>query len=529
MVTVYASLGIVLITTFVLLLRLAPLWKRRYRGVDAYYFLLTAEEFKKQKRIPIKLPSYYLLDIEEQWYPPGFSVFLGLFPQKTLTKFYWLLTPLLDTVNLVILLIFTYFQTFSLECIFVAGLIYALTPVLAAESTTLTSRALGNLFLTGEILSFVFYSQYQSALYIALALIFGFLIFATHKMTLQFLVFLYFSLALVFQSLIPLLILVSSFLLSLVLLRGYFVKILKGHYDIILFWHRNWQNLGNHQVYASPLYGNRAKTTKKKMGQVERSSFERIKATIAAKNKTIYFLLRGIIGKSSNPFILLVLLYGFWAFTSLGVAQSVVFWWAALAFLWMFLTIFIPYLRLFGEGFKYMRSAAFPTAFIVSQFLVLGNLPVLGTVLGFIVFSVAAVRSFLLLRELHQGGRVGASLDEDLLKAFEHIKDHPEIDYIACFSVDIADALVYHCRRHVLWGTHHDSFNEKVVDFYPVLRKPLSWFQERYGIQYVLLDTGYVKPQDLNLSEESRVFSSGKYLLYGLAPDLTHVSKGGKN
>jgi len=524
MIAAEGLLTIILITIFALVLRIAPLWKQRFRGVDAYYFLLTAEEFRRRKRIPIKLPPYYLLDIEEQWYPPGFSVFLGLFPRRILVEFYWLVSPVLDVVNLVVLLFFTYLLTSSLPCLALAGLAYTLTPVLAAESTTLTSRALGNLFLTGGILSYASYYQSQHLLFLALAIAFSFLILVTHKMTLQFLVFFYASIAVILRNIVPILILASTFALCSIILRGYFVKILKGHYDILVFWHRNWKYLGSHQIYASPIYGETVASKDKGSAHVEKGFLSKAKS-IARRNKEIYFVLRGIIGKSSNPFILLVLLYGFWAFTSLGVVQNLIFWWATLAFLWMLLTIFVPYLRLFGEGFKYMRSAAFPTAFIISQFSVLGSLPLLGIALGFVVFSVAAVRCFLLLREFYQGGRVGASLDEDLLKTFEHIKDHTEIDYIACFSVDIADALVYYCRRHVLWGTHHDSFNEKVVDFYPVLRKPLSWFQEKYGIKYVLLDTGYVKPQDLNLSEESRVFSSGKYLLYELAPELASVSK----
>lgn len=61
------SFTIILISPIVVfLLRILPRRKKGFVDVDAYYFLLSAEAFKEQHRIPIKLPPYYLLDIEEQ-------------------------------------------------------------------------------------------------------------------------------------------------------------------------------------------------------------------------------------------------------------------------------------------------------------------------------------------------------------------------------------------------------------------------------------------------------------------------------
>ena len=521
MITIYILLSILITIFFTLLLRLAPIWRHRYRGVDAYYFLLTAEEFKKQKRIPIKLPPYYLLDIEEQWYPPGFSVFLGVLPKKFLYRFYWLISPMLDALNLTVLLAFTYLQTFSVECLFLVGIVYALTPILTSESTTLTSRPLGNLFLTGEILCFAFYYQNNSILFLILAVILGFAIFATHKVSMQFLCFFYVCLAVVLQSVTPLLILISIFLLSMIVLRGYFFKILKGYYDIIVFWHRNWNYLGAHQVYSSPIYGKNERPNEDNASPLRKNRFGRalnylteIKSSILRKNKAVYFFLIGLVGKSSNPFIILLLLSGFRLFKTFTPIEMVIFFWAFFAFVWMILTIFLPYLRLFGEGFKYMRMTAFPASYIIFLSLISGNIPTFDLVLVFMVFLFSIGRWFSTYRQLTTAERTGYLLSEDLMEIFEYIKDHEEIDHIACFSANLADPLVYHCRRHVLWGTHHNSFNTKVVDFFPVLRKPLKWFKEKYGIKYVLVNTSYVKPQDLMLEEKLIAARSGKYALY---------------
>jgi len=523
MVIIYGLLSITFITFITFLLRVAPLWRQRHLGVDAYYFLLTAEEFKKQKRIPIKLPPYYLLDVEEQWYPPGFSVFLGLLPNKFLYRSYWLISPILDALNLAVLLVFIYLQTFSLEGLFLAGIVYALTPILITETTTLTSRPLGNLLLTGEILSLALYFQEDSILFLILAVIFGFTIFASHKMSTQFLCFFYVCLTIVIQSIIPLVILILAFIISLIILRGYFFKILKNYQDGIVFWHRNWNYLGAHQVYNSPVYTRNRKssenntyTPRKHHIYTALDYLNKIKSSIFTKNKAAYFFLRGIFGKDGNPFIVFVLLSSLWIFGTLAPIEKLIFLWAFLAFVWMLLTIFVPYLRLLGEGFKYMRMSAFPAAYIISLSFTSSNVSRLGIVLVALILLFSVGRWFLTLSELSRTNHTPSILNEEpaLEKMFEYIKKNPEVDYIACFSVDLADSLVYNCRRHVLWGTHHNCMNSKVVDFFPVLRKPLKWFKEQYGIKYILVDTAYVRPQDLELEKNSIVKQFGQYVLY---------------
>ena len=73
--------------------------RKKDQGVDSWYYLSCVREFKKSKKIPIKLPNY-LLDIEEQWYPPGFSIFLSIFPFNLLKKYQSLIGPLIDSLQL---------------------------------------------------------------------------------------------------------------------------------------------------------------------------------------------------------------------------------------------------------------------------------------------------------------------------------------------------------------------------------------------------------------------------------------------
>ena len=83
---------------FAMALRVAMIWRGRNRGCDAYYFLFCACEFRKTKRLPIILPKVYVLEEREQWYPPGFSVLLSWIPQRVLDKYYWAVSPMIDSL-----------------------------------------------------------------------------------------------------------------------------------------------------------------------------------------------------------------------------------------------------------------------------------------------------------------------------------------------------------------------------------------------------------------------------------------------
>ncbi len=483
-----------------LLIRILPKIISKFLEVDAYYFLLTAEEFKKQKRLPVKLPPYYLLDIEEQWYPPGFTIVLGLIPNKILKRIYWIIPSTLDIFNLILLLLLTYNFTDSTLYLALVGVVYAFTPALTSEYLTLTSKSLGNLLLSLEVLSLMYLLQNPNILLLSLAILFCYMLLATHKMTMQFLFLFYIILALIFRNLIPIIILASAFLLLMVTLRGYYVNILRGHYDIVKFWHRNWKYLWAHQIYDSPVYG---KTTKDHKGFRER--------LLRGGGRPIYFFLQSIVGKNGNPHLILpIFAFRLQPQIVTGQVWNLLLIWSASALLIITSVTFIPQLRLFGEGHKYAKMAAFPTSILAIELILHGNMMMQVIATLTVLFSILRWFS-IFLSQLSTTYTVGK---EDLLKMLEHIKNNSAIDYILCLKGNISDAVVYHCKRRVIWGTHHDCFNTKVIDFYPILRKPIDWFRKTYGVKYVLVDKYYVDPAFIGLNDDLIIKSVDRYVLY---------------
>ena len=121
-------------------------------GVDTWYYLASADALRRRKRFPISLPQYLLHEATES-YPAGFPLFLALLPQDWLRRYFWLVSPLIDTVHLLLLYLVSYRLTDSVLAACTAGLIYAVTPQLISETRNLNSRAFASLLLTLAMLA----------------------------------------------------------------------------------------------------------------------------------------------------------------------------------------------------------------------------------------------------------------------------------------------------------------------------------------------------------------------------------------
>ncbi len=475
-------------------LRVAPIWRERDQGCDAYYFLLTAEAFRRQRRLPVKLPGYYLAETAEQTYPPGFTVFLSLLPERWLHRFYWLLNPLLDAANLVALGFFAE-ANFGWYPALLAALLYLVIPDLQTENATLTSRALGNLMLSGYMVGYLEFEAAGDARWLLLTLAVGAALLMTHKLTTQFLLVLSVGLSLLTWRPWPLALLLATVAVTALVFRRAYATVLRGHYDVVTFWHKHFYERGGHLVYDSPVYANPAKSPKgEKISQ-----------------KPWWLLARHAL--LCNPLLLgLPVLYGAASARPLTWAL----WsWGALCLLTMFATLFVPALRQFGQGHRYAKMAAFPlSALTAAAFASADSLWLRGALaaLAALCLLKTAQAAYVLWATSHTSPIV---VDPDLRKAFQYINDNG-LDYIFCINLQPSEALVYYCRKHVLWGGHHYGHNTMLVDFYPTLKKPLEDLAESYGIRYLLLNDRYVAAEDLGLGPGQMVWRDGRYSIYSL-------------
>ncbi|MBA7489518.1 hypothetical protein ES702_00052 [subsurface metagenome] len=491
-----------LMLIFALFLRIYPLLRYRNRGCDSFYFLLTAEEFRKQKKIPIRLPPYYLLDIEEQWYPPGFTIFLSLFPKSFLGKYYWVISPLLDCVQLIVVYYFTFFLTGSWIASFLAGILYSLTPTLIEENSSLNSRALASLLLTAFMLS-LFFLRRSSIGWIIVPLILGMSILLTHKLTIQAIFFVLFFLLIVDFNPYYLILLFGTPLFTLIMSKGFYWKVLKGHYDILKFWNRNWRNLGAHQIYDSPVYYD-----KQKKRIIKKKHWDTLRK-ISDNTRQIRHTL------SSNPLICALFYLLIFHHNLLGQNFLFLTWWGISIFILGVLTSTWSKFRFLGEGYKYIKYSVFPVSIVVGAnilSLIRSDISYLALLVFLLIVALGKIflRDYPMISSARE--RIGV-VDSNSRHIINFVKRN-DLDRILCLPASLCDMLVYYCRVKVLWGTHHYNFNSAVQPFFPVLQKPIQHFVKKYDLKVVVTDDNYVDFKQLKVPDMKEIYCRGKYHIY---------------
>jgi len=475
-------------------LRIKPRLQKKDQGVDTWYYLLSVEEFKKRKKIPIKL-SNYLLEKEEQWYPPGFIIFLSFFPLRFLKKYHWVLNPLIDSFHLIFLYLFTYFITGNIEGAILVGLVYALTPTLIVENSTLNSRGLGNFLLTLVLISIYGFILNQNLWWLLPLVIFGFFLLMTHKMATQALIFLLLGLSATLRDWHYLVIFGLIFLAVFLFSKGFYWNILKAHKEILIFWRKNLRNLGAHQIYDAPIY---------KKENAERGSF----SVFYGKG------IKGIIKQSvrlfsHNPWIVFMI---FLPIILVGGSflTNFLFWWLVLIYFLIILTTFFPPLRFLGEGYKYIKFAIFPQGFLITNLIVTTN----NNLFLVLFLTVLLLSLYAILRTRKTYYEIK---NESLTEIVNFLQKNSQ-DGVMCLPTHLADFVTYFTQKKVLWGTHGTDGTgrwAKIEEFFPVLQKPIEYFFEKYSLNFLLLDKNFVKVEDLKLSSKFDKISENKdYLLF---------------
>ena len=493
----FVVLSGILLFLFAFFVRVKPIWKKRYRGCDAYYYLLCAEELRRNRRIPVVLPHYYLLDNREQWYPPGFPALLSLFPEKFVKKYYWIVSPVIDCLVLILLYVLTYRITGSILTATIAGFLYSISFPVIFECESLNSRPLAALLLMITMLGLFGFVLSHGILFLIITLIVGSFLLMTHKMSAQLLYFILPIMSLVFWDSHYILMLLGIVATTFIISKGFFIKVLKGHHDILSFWNRNWKNLGANQVYSSPVYGDEDREDPKRVHQRGIKSFYR----------QIQYL-------GLNVFVVL-LIFPMLHYNQLSLFHKQMLWWGILTYVLAILTMAIPRLRFLGEGAKYLRKAVFPVSYLaVTPFYYEWNVglyfyPLLIlTILAAIGITVWRAR----LIELSPSWS-NPALEGNLASIVRYLKENDEVSAILSIPAHPMDTIAYHCRKKVLWGTHSDNF-QAVEPLFPIFRRPLEFFITTYNLSHVLIDTEYVKPDLLRLSPPNMVFSAGNFQVY---------------
>ncbi len=479
-------------------LRVAIHWGRTPSGVDTWYYLAYADAVRRRPGFDVRLPQYLLQD-ERQSYPPLFPSFLALFPREWLRKWFWVVSPAIDCLHLLLL----YWLTFKIMrepavCV-VTACVYAFTPQLISETRSLNGRSFGALLHTIAIVLNVRYVVHDGGWpWLAAAVVAGVaLVLASATSSVAYGIVCT-ALSIAFDDVRYVGIAVTAGVTALVVSGGHLLRVFRNYVQALGHWRRQGEWFGVHPIHDSPVYG---------------TSMTSMVPPPRARRASVAALLIRLVGE--NPFILALPL----APRGLPPWGTRFYLWAAVLTGLAVIATLLPPLRAFGPGRTYLKAAVFPTAYTLA--VAIGTprglaRPVgVATVAG-LVASLSAIAYF--YRHLaRQATEKTASVPDGLSEAVTALATLPPSG-VLCVPYMYADYVCYNSGQRVLWGGHCGDLT-RFEALAPVIARPLLPLLAEYDVGYLVLDRLYASVGDLHLADHVACRGRwGTFELYEISP-----------
>lgn len=315
--------------------------------------------------------------------------------------------------------------------------LYFFLPMSRDNYYALTSRAFGNTFLVISLLSlFAFYLTSNIAALLAASLAAS-LVFLTHRLTLQSLVAVMLALTLALWSFFPMIVLISGLLLTIVFTRGYYIKILKAHLDLIIT--LTW-NMRNPKIRA---------------------------VQPAVYPNPVLFLF-------NIPVIVLIPFF----FSLSGDIRTDFF------LIWGLSLVGLSIIWFLGEGYRHLANSTLPFSVLTAVWAV--NYSAYPIYAGFLALSVF----FTVVKIIRLERDKISILSEPLLDAFAWLKNNcNKEDLVLCLPFDIFQAMHYFTGCRVLQAGGNEAkgilFNRTTLGE-EVKNGKLKEMAKEFGIRYIL-------------------------------------------
>lgn len=484
-----------IIPIFAIILESYPRILNRKFGVDIWTHLLYLKEFHKKEKIPGKIENGFLVAGEYD-YPPAFILLLSKFPLNFVEKYEFLFSPFFDALHLLIIFFIVFLLTGNIWLALCTQVIYLLTPIIVLENSSATPRSLGYLLFSVVFLSLFYFSDSNNILFFAVAVALGALIFLSHRFTTQGYLFFALFFSFLERDLIYLLSFFTSLILTIVISRGFYLKVLRGHIGNLKFWADNIEFRFAHQI-------------KGKYETHKTSDF-----IFRLYNQFLKF--PPFVLAITNPWTLPVF-FVFFLSNAADPMQSRFIWWVAFSYLLALTTTWIPKLRFLGEGQRYLELSAFPAAYISSRFL-FQSLETTSSALVVLVYLAIAVSSLITIVVIQRKGIINDSLrtlTPVMQKMFDYLKSLPNKPKLLVIPHQITTNTIYHTDAKVFVNASYEGIR-KISEVYPFMRRPVREIMKKYNLDMILLNSDYASVDDLNLGKHKIVKRTDNFSLIKL-------------
>lgn len=469
-------------------------------GVDVWTRLLEADHIRKAgHKIPGRIAGQFIIEGYFD-YPPIFPFLLSFFKKKTIEKFQGLVAPFFDSLNNLLIFWVAFYFTNDFRIGLLAQAIYTFTPLVVLENSSLTPRSLGYLNFNLAFLSSLIYTQTNSFTYLLLSILFTTLIFLSHRFAMQALLFISVFFSLYNQNYFFIGVFLLGFILALIVTKGYYLRVLKGHLYNIYFWIPNRQYRFAHQVRSSI-------DTGKKQDFVEIVYIMLSKLAPISLLATNFWVISAFI-------IIAIQLFGF-SFLNMEIPYYINLFteWTIFFYILCIPILMISYLRCIGEGYRYLEMITLPAS-IVSSWLFFQFLNTDYSYLSTIVFFTLLIFGFLLIIYSHRKiiKDRNRSITPQMESVFNFLNKQKEIFRIICIPHQNTINVLYHTKHEVFVNADNKGLLS-IIGVYPVIKWPLQDTIKKYNLNLIFLKESFAKIRELKLKKYKEMFRSGDIVL----------------
>lgn len=489
-----------IIPFFSFLLQSYPRFFNRYFGVDVWTRLLEIEHVKKNNhRIPGKIKKGFIIEGYFD-YPIIFPWIFSFFSKKFLLNIQGFVSPFFDILQNILVFYITYSLTNNLQASLLAQAMYSLIPIIPIENSYLTPRSMGYFVFTLAFYPiFLFHINYNIFL-LLISLIFTCTLFLTHRFALQSFIFISAFFFVIDRSILYLLNIFLSFIIVMVLTKGFYLKVAKGHLYNIYFWVKNYKYRFAHQIYGLKL----AKKT---------DWVGKIYILLSIFSPVFLFAIN--VWAFSAIAYLVLYLQKTPSFPNNPIYLKMAIW---IIFFYIIGSIILKIKRLIpiGEGQRYMEMASVPSV-ILSSVLFFYFFEQYSLITGFIL-GVVLLSNLILILFVQIKGIItdkNRSLTDEVKQAYRFINRLKGTPRIICIPHQIATMTVYNTKADVLVNADNKGLMQ-IQKIYPVLKESILFLQKKYSLDYLLFRQSYAKLKDLKIKNPNIVYRSGDILLIKL-------------
>lgn len=469
-----------------------PRLLNRKFGVDIWTHLLYLKEYHRQKGIPKKIENGFLVPGTYD-YPPIFIFIISKFPFKLIEKYEFIFSPFFDALHLILIFFISYYLIDNILLALLTQALYILTPIIVLENSSTTPRSLGYTLFTILFLSLFLFIQNGNYLLLTTAITAGTFIFLSHRFTTQGFLFFSIFFSILDKNIIYFGIFMLSFVLAIIISRGFYLRVLRGHIGNLIFWRQNIKYRFAHQI---------------KGNYKEHKTQDFVFKLYNQFLKFPPFVLT-----ITNPWILPVFYILFFSYPGNPIMQQMV-WWVIFSCILVFFTTWIPSLRFLGEPQRYLELSAFPVAFLSAWFftkVLETNFAPIGIVY-YISISIASLITIIVIQRKAIVKDRLRTITPEIEKMFDYLNTLKVKPRLLCIPHQITTNTIYHTGCPVFVNADYTNI-EKISEVYPYLRKPIKKIMEKYQLDAVLLNEDYATINDLELKNYQIEKRMGNFVL----------------